>query len=142
MKPLYSIRRSASPRAAPLAPTLAQLRPDEAEDFDATPAQLRVQLDRLLLDALDRPARYLPIDISGEYLAAAAALGEDPARVLKTLMALVDGKLPAQTILDVVHVLNPVIDPDDAEVLGVPLLRGGLRAPLLPFAGLEYSLGR
>ncbi len=26
--------------------------------------------------------------------------------------------------------------------VGVPLLRGGLRAPLLPFAGLEYSLGR
>jgi DNA primase len=36
-----------------LAATLAQLRPDEAEDFDATPAQLRVQLDRLLLDALN-----------------------------------------------------------------------------------------
>jgi dimethylhistidine N-methyltransferase len=29
---------------------------------------------RLLLDALDRPARYLPIDISGEHLAGAAAL--------------------------------------------------------------------
>ena len=26
--------------------------------------------------------------------------------------------------------------------VGVPLLRGGLRAPLLPFAGLEYSLAR
>lgn len=26
--------------------------------------------------------------------------------------------------------------------VGVPLLRGGLRAPLLPFAGIEYSLGR
>lgn len=26
--------------------------------------------------------------------------------------------------------------------VGVPLLRGGLRAPVLPFAGLEYSLGR
>jgi len=26
--------------------------------------------------------------------------------------------------------------------VGLPLLRGGLRAPLLPFAGLEYSLGR
>lgn len=29
---------------------------------------------RLLLDALDRPARYLPIDISGEHLAGAAAV--------------------------------------------------------------------
>ena len=28
---------------------------------------------RLLLDAMERPARYLPIDISGEHLAAAAA---------------------------------------------------------------------
>ena len=26
--------------------------------------------------------------------------------------------------------------------VGLPLLRGGLRAPLLPFAGLEYSMGR
>ncbi|MEQ1728170.1 MAG: hypothetical protein ABL982_07285, partial [Vicinamibacterales bacterium] len=26
--------------------------------------------------------------------------------------------------------------------VGVPILRGGLRAPLLPFAGLEYALGR
>ncbi len=26
--------------------------------------------------------------------------------------------------------------------VGLPLLRGGLRAPILPFAGLEYSLGR
>lgn len=26
--------------------------------------------------------------------------------------------------------------------VGVPLLRGGLRAPLLPFAGLEFALGR
>jgi hypothetical protein len=26
--------------------------------------------------------------------------------------------------------------------LGVPILRGGLRAPVLPFIGLDYSLGR
>ena len=51
-------------------------------------------------------------------------------------IALVDGKLPAQTSLDVVRILNPVIDPDDAEVLGVPLLRVG-RARLLGSDGLH-----
>lgn len=45
-------------------------------------------------------------------------------------LALVEGRLPAQTELDVVRVLNPVIDPDDGAVLGMPLLRVG-RARLL-----------
>jgi DNA primase len=35
-----------------LAPTLAQLSADDADSLDATQAELRVQLDRLLLDAL------------------------------------------------------------------------------------------
>ncbi len=45
-------------------------------------------------------------------------------------IALVEGKLPAQATLDVVRVLNPVIDPDDGVMLGVPLLHVG-RARLL-----------
>ncbi|MEO5669413.1 MAG: L-histidine N(alpha)-methyltransferase, partial [Ramlibacter sp.] len=44
---------------------------------------------RLLLDAMDRPARYLPIDISGEHLAqAAAALQQEyPDLEVQTMVA-------------------------------------------------------
>lgn len=49
-------------------------------------------------------------------------------------LALVEGRLPAQTELDVVRALNPVINPDDGAVLGMPLLRVG-RARLLSSGG-------
>ena len=44
---------------------------------------------RLLLDAMERPARYLPIDISGEHLAAAAAelRGQYPALDVQPVIA-------------------------------------------------------
>ncbi len=51
-------------------------------------------------------------------------------------IALVDGKLPAPTTLDVVRPLNPVVDPDDGVSLGVPLLHVG-RARLLGSDGLH-----
>lgn len=51
-------------------------------------------------------------------------------------IALVDGKLPGPTTLDVVRPLNPVIDPDDGVSLGVPLLRVG-RARLLGSDSLQ-----
>lgn len=51
-------------------------------------------------------------------------------------IALVDGKLPPQATLDVVRMLNPVLDPDDGSMLGVPLLRVG-RAHLLSSDGLH-----
>ena len=51
-------------------------------------------------------------------------------------IALVDGKLPSITTLDVVRALNPVIDPDDGVSLGVPLLRVG-RARLIGSDGLH-----
>jgi hypothetical protein len=40
-------------------------------------------------------------------------------------IALVDGRIPSPQTLDVVRALNPVMDPDDGTVLGVPLLRVG-----------------
>jgi hypothetical protein len=51
-------------------------------------------------------------------------------------IALVEGKLPPLTELDIVRALNPVLDPDDGVVLGVPLLRVG-RARLLGSDGLH-----
>jgi hypothetical protein len=51
-------------------------------------------------------------------------------------IALVDGKLDASKTFDVVRALNPVIDPDDGALLGVPLLRVG-RARLVSSEALH-----
>ena len=51
-------------------------------------------------------------------------------------IALVDGRLDSSKTFDVVRALNPVIDPDDGAVLGVPLRRVG-RARLMSSEGLH-----
>ncbi len=51
-------------------------------------------------------------------------------------IALVEGRLPSSAVLDVVRALNPVLDPEDGVVLGVPLQRVG-RARWLGSDGLH-----
>jgi dimethylhistidine N-methyltransferase len=69
--PEYYPTRTEVALLAAHAPDMAQRMGQGAELVEFGAGSLRKV--RLLLDAMDKPARYLPIDISGDYLRAAAA---------------------------------------------------------------------